>query len=67
MSENLLLVHEAAGKMNGANVHRGTAVLRAYQNALDVLNDSRCRNRAAARRAVWAAELELRKFTEGGR
>jgi hypothetical protein len=66
VSENLLLVHRAAGIVNGANVHRATALIRGYQNALDHANDARCQDRKKARQLVTRAENALRQFCEGG-
>jgi hypothetical protein len=67
MRENLLRVHYAVGRMNGGNVHKGTAILRSYQNALELVNDPRNRKaQADARRMVFAAEAELREFAYGG-
>lgn len=60
--ENILLVHRATTLINGANVHKGTAVLRAYQNAIDLASDLRCRNKRWAKRLVDTTEADLRKF-----
>jgi hypothetical protein len=67
--ENILLVQQAYGRINGANIHRGTATIQAYRNAIDLATDRRCRDRKMARAVVARAEAALRSFCgwSGGR
>ena len=62
VSEDMLLVHAFTSRMNGANVHRGTALLRSYQNALDLANDCRNSNRAQALATVARATEAMQRF-----
>lgn len=60
--ENLLLVQTAYRRLNGANIHRGTAIIQAYRNAITLATDPRCRNKRSARVALATAEGELQRF-----
>jgi hypothetical protein len=65
--EDLMLTYAASGKLNGANVHHGRALIAAYQNAIETASDRRCQGptRKAAVYHVARCEDALRVFTGG--
>lgn len=61
--EDLMLVYDAVRKMTGANVHRGRALIAAYQNAIDIATDQRnSEKKKAAVLRVRLCEEALRVF-----
>lgn len=65
--EDLMLTFAASGKLNGANVHTGRALIAAYQNAIETASDGRCHGdvKKAAVLHVGRCENALRAFTGG--
>jgi hypothetical protein len=65
--EDLMLTYAASGKLNGANVHAGRALIAAYQQAVDVASDRRCQGAVKRDAVVHVARCEdaLRVFTGG--
>ncbi len=64
--EDLLLMDRAHRRLNGGNVHTGTATIQAYRNAIELATDRRCRDKAGARAVVARCETALRLFCGEG-
>ena len=65
--EDLMLTYAASGKLTGANVHAGRALIAAYQQAVDVASDRRCQGPTKESAVCHMARCEdaLRVFTGG--
>lgn len=64
--QSMGLVHSATRRVNGANIHKATALLAAYENAVDFARDPRCPDQAKAVEAFFRVQDAVQTFAATG-